>query len=55
MRDSLYIKDDDYRLSFLYGNFVTIANMGPNDLKRIERLHLFATLYFSAYDKSKTS
>jgi NifB/MoaA-like Fe-S oxidoreductase len=39
MRDSLYIKDDDYRLSFLYGNFVTMTNMGPRDLERIHRLH----------------
>ena len=48
MRDSLYIKDDDYRLSFLYGNFVTMTNMGPNDLKRIERLHL-SPLYISVH------
>ncbi len=46
MRSSLYIKDDDYRLSFLYGNFVTMTNMGPRDLERIKRLHL-SPLYIS--------
>lgn len=40
MRQSLSIKDDDYRLSFLYGNFVTMTNMGPNDFKRIKQFHL---------------
>lgn len=48
MRDSLYIKDDDYRLSFLYGNFVTMTNMGPRDLERIEKLHL-SPLYISVH------
>ena len=46
MRDSLSIKDDDYRLSFLYGNFVTMTNMGPKDFKRIEQYHL-SPLYVS--------
>lgn len=40
MRDSLYIKDDDYRLSFLYGNFITMTNMGAADFDRIARYHL---------------
>ena len=40
MRSSLYIKDDDYRLSFLYGNFVTMTNMVEADFERIKRLHL---------------
>ena len=48
MRDSLYIKDDDYRLSFLYGNFVTMTNLGPRDLERIHRLHL-SPLYISVH------
>ncbi len=48
MRDSLYIKDDDYRLSFLYGNFVTLTNLGPQDLNRITRLHL-SPLYVSVH------
>ena len=40
MRSSLSIKDDDYRLSFLYGNFVTMTNMGPRDFERVEKYHL---------------
>jgi len=35
LRPSLYLKDDDYRLSFLYGNFITLTNMGDGDIKRI--------------------
>lgn len=46
MRSSLHIKDDDYRLSFLYGNFVTLTNMGEADFRRIEQLHL-SPLYVS--------
>lgn len=46
MRHSLSVKDDDYRLSFLYGNFVTLTNMGPADFSRIERFHL-SPLYVS--------
>lgn len=40
MRSTLSIKDDDYRLSFLYGNFVTMTNMGERDFKRIAQYHL---------------
>ena len=40
MRKSLSVKDDDYRLSFLYGNFVTMTNMGPKDFERVEKYHL---------------
>ena len=35
MRDTLYFKDDYYRLSFLQGNYVTLTNMGERDLERI--------------------
>lgn len=48
MRKSLYVKDDDYRLSFLYGNFVTLTNVGSNDMKRIRNLHL-SPLYVSVH------
>lgn len=48
MRSSLYIKDDDYRLSFLYGNFITMTNLVPQDLARIKRLHL-SPLYVSVH------
>lgn len=40
MRDSLNIKDDDYRMSFLYGNFITLTNMVPADFQRIRQYHL---------------
>ena len=46
MRHSLSVKDDDYRLSFLYGNFVTLTNMGAADFSRIARFHL-SPLYVS--------
>lgn len=35
MRDTLYFKDDDSRLSFLYGNYVTLTNMSEQDIQRI--------------------
>lgn len=35
MRGTLYIRDDDYRLSFLQGNFVTLTNMGDEDIERV--------------------
>lgn len=35
MRESCYFKDDDYRLSFLQGNYVTLTNMSDDDLDRI--------------------
>ncbi len=40
MRQTMYIKDDDYRLSFLYGNFITLTNLKDDDFARIgvERL-----------------
>ncbi len=40
MRDTLYFKDDDSRLSFLQGNYVTLTNMSDNDIERIVRYHL---------------
>jgi putative radical SAM enzyme (TIGR03279 family) len=48
MRESLYVKDDDYRLSFLYGNFVTLTNVTPTEMARIRRLHL-SPLYISVH------
>lgn len=35
LRKSLYLKDDDFRLSFLYGNFITLNNLDERDLERI--------------------
>ena len=40
MRDTLYFKDDDSRLSFLQGNYVTLTNMSEHDVNRIIRYHL---------------
>ncbi len=40
MRDTLYFKDDDSRLSFLQGNFVTLTNMKEEDIDRIIKYHI---------------
>lgn len=40
MRETLYFKDDDSRLSFLQGNYITLTNMQQKDIERIIRLHL---------------
>lgn len=40
MRDSLYFKDDDSRLSFLMGNYITLTNMSDNDIDRIIKMHM---------------
>ncbi len=40
MRDTLYFKDDDSRLSFLQGNYVTLTNMKEKDLDRVIHYHL---------------
>ena len=48
MRDSLYVKDDDYRQSFLHGNFVTFTNLTKEDEERIVRLNL-SPLYVSVH------
>ncbi|MGE5654430.1 MAG: DUF512 domain-containing protein [Bacillota bacterium] len=46
MRSTLYVKDDDYRLSFLTGNYITLTNLSWDDLERIVRLRL-TPLYVS--------
>ena len=48
MRESLYVKDDDYRLSFLYGNFVTLSNLTDLDKQRIVGEQL-SPLYISVH------
>lgn len=40
LRPSLYFKDDDDRLSFLMGNYVTLTNLGERELRRITQMHL---------------
>ncbi|MFC1552944.1 DUF512 domain-containing protein [Candidatus Latescibacterota bacterium] len=48
MRDKLYIKDEDYRLSFLHGAYVTLAGLDMNDLQRIVKQHL-SPIYISVH------
>ena len=48
MRPTLYVKDDDYRLSFLSGNFITLTNLTAEDKKRILALNL-SPLYVSVH------
>lgn len=48
MRDTLYVKDDDYRLSFVSGNYVTLSNIGQKELDRIAKLRL-SPLYISVH------
>ena len=40
LRDTLYIKDDDYRLSYLQGTYITLTNFTQKDKERIARMHL---------------
>lgn len=40
MRESLYFKDDDSRLSFLFGNYVTLTNMTQADIDRLIEMHI---------------
>ena len=48
MRPGLYVRDDDYRLSFLYGNFITLTNMKESDFERIISTHM-SPLYVSVH------
>ncbi len=40
MRDSLYFKDDDSRLSFLFGNYITLTNITEHEVERIIKMHI---------------
>ncbi len=40
MRESLYFKDDDSRLSFLFGNYITLTNLTDKDVDRIIKMHI---------------
>ena len=40
MRESLYFKDDDSRLSFLFGNYVTLTNLTEHEIERIIKMHI---------------
>ncbi len=48
LRKSLYLKDDDYRLSFIYGNFITLTNLAQKDIERIIAQKL-SPLYISVH------
>src|SRR5512143_4232172 len=48
MRRALYVKDDDYRYSFLHGHFVTLTNLSDHDLQRISDQCL-SPLYVSVH------
>lgn len=48
LRESLYIKDDDYRLSYLQGTYVTLTNLTKKDKERISSMHL-GPLYVSVH------
>ena len=54
LRDTLYVKDDDYRLSFISGCYVTMTNVGEEEIERIIRLKL-SPMYISvhAFDDDK--
>ncbi len=47
-RASLYLKDDDYRLSFLYGSYLTLTNLTAKEWRRIEQMRL-SPLYVSVH------
>lgn len=53
LRDVLYIRDDDYRLSFRYGNFATLTNLKPHDEQRIIEYRL-SPLYVSVHATDPT-
>jgi len=48
MRDTLYVKDDDWRFSLMMGNFVTLTNVGDEEMDRILRRHA-SPLYVSVH------
>ncbi|MCP4541501.1 MAG: DUF512 domain-containing protein [Chloroflexi bacterium] len=48
LRRSLYVKDDDYRYSFLFGSYVTLSNLREADWERIDEQHL-SPLYISVH------
>lgn len=52
LRKTLYIKDEDYRLSFLYGNYITLSNLSAEDKRRIIKQRL-SPLYISVHSTNK--
>jgi len=52
LRKTLYIKDEDYRMSFLYGNYITLSNLSAADKKRIVEQRL-SPLYISVHSTNR--
>ncbi|MCL5024166.1 MAG: DUF512 domain-containing protein [Nitrospirae bacterium] len=52
LRKTLYVKDEDYRMSFLYGNYITLTNLSAQDRKRIAQQSL-SPLYLSIHSTDK--
>jgi len=48
LRKTLFVKDDDYRYSFLNGTYITLSNMSPHEIERIKRIKL-SPLYISVH------
>ena len=48
MRDAIYVKDEDYRFSFLYGNYITLTSLGKKGLERIIEQRM-SPLYVSVH------
>lgn len=40
LRETLYFKDDDERLSFLFGNYITLTNLNAHEVERIKKMHI---------------
>jgi len=53
LRKELYFRDDDYRLSFLFGNFLSLTNLHDHHIRRIARLRL-SPLYISVHTTNRT-
>ncbi|TAL26486.1 MAG: DUF512 domain-containing protein [Nitrospirae bacterium] len=52
LRKSLYVKDEDFRMSFLYGNYITLTNLSAQDKKRIAQQRL-SPLYISIHSTAR--
>jgi len=52
LRKSLYVKDEDYRMSFLYGNYITLTNLTSQDKRRIAQQRL-SPLYLSIHSTNR--
>ena len=55
MRETLYIKDDDYRYSFLFGNFITLSNLKEAGLEATGRAASEPALRLGSYHQSRTA